>query len=204
MTNGGGTTTTNWINSNNQSSINTNVTLAAASKVGDLVTVRITDGTNTASGTATVTADNQATIPVTGINTTPVTGAVNSSTAAANNITIRAFVQDALGNANPTPATASVGKDISAPAAPTSLTYGQSNGADKLNGTVEANALVTAKRTAPTAGPNFTVQLTGGATTFTNLAVDNNNAGSVTYSVTATDPAGNLGSAATLTVVDAG
>jgi hypothetical protein len=199
LSNGGGIGSA-FINSANKTSLNYNVVepTSANNSTTDTVSVSLTS-VATVSGTTTGQGSAGGTASVTAINATTLTDGT---------VTATAKVTDAAGNASATATTTNT-KDTVAPAAPTGLSYGDSNGADHVKGTAEANSIVSAVRTTPscTGGCGvFSATLTGGATTF-DISVDRNNGStssplSVTYSVTAADAAGNVSSAATLSASD--
>jgi hypothetical protein len=118
-------------------------------------------------------------------------------------LTITAISTDLAGNVS-TARTVTVTKDTTAPGAPSAVYTDNNNAADVITGSTEANASVTATRTSPTPTSSYsTTANASGAYTLTVAATNGkpNPAIPVTYSITATDAAGNS-SSTTLTVSD--
>lgn len=190
LANGGGAGNA-YINSANRGSISVSVGLAANSLTSDLVTVTLSDGANTATAVA-AGSNGAGTVTVSGISA----GSLGDGT-----ITITATSVDLAGNVS-TARSTTVTKDTGAPAAP-SATYVDRNGADRITGSAEANATITATETAPRAG-SFSTTATGGSYTCTVDPVNGSNATPITatYVVTATDAAGNTSAGTTVTAQD--
>jgi hypothetical protein len=183
VTSGGG-----WINGGTKTSVSVAVTLLAGSIASDTVTVTLATGAQSVSKTVGASA---------GAGTVTVSG-IDASTLAEGAVTIGATSTDLAGNVS-TVRTGSVTKDTVAPAAPTT-TYVDTSSADSVTGSAEAGAAIRATRTAPSAaGPFTATAAAGGSYTVTVSTV---RSVTVTYSVTATDAAGNVSSAATVTSAD--
>jgi hypothetical protein len=180
-----------YINLANRASVSVTVTLPWTSLPSD--TVNVTISRNGVSVTESVAAPNGAgQVTITGIDTTAVPDG---------SVTIAATTSDAAGNTSST-RSITVTKDTAAPNAPTATYEDRDNLSDRINGTCEASATITATRTVPSAaGPYTATATTGGAYSVTVARVDGNwwNPITVTYLVTATDRAGNTSAATTLT-----
>jgi large repetitive protein len=187
LTNGGGTGGA-YINRGNMSSINVSVTLASGWLSTDTVTLTLSNGgssvtktANPSSGTVTFNG-----IDVSGLGDGPVTLSATSA--------------DAAGNLSATQSS-SAPKDTAAPAAP-SASYVDNSGttADQITGTAEANASISITGTSSAGGS------ANGSGAFT-IAVaathgSNGHPINVSYSVTATDAAGNTSGATTVAAAD--
>jgi hypothetical protein len=190
LANGGGTGSA-YLNSANSGSVSVRVTLPSSSVATDTVTVTLSRNGATASGTAPATA---------GSGTVTVTG-IDASALADGSVTISATASDAAGNTS-SARTATATKDTVAPNAPTAAYDDRSGQADRITGTCQASATITAARTVPSpAGPYTTTASTGGSYTVTVATQSGTiwNPVTVTYLVTATDAAGNTSAATTLT-----
>jgi hypothetical protein len=182
LANGGGSGNA-YVNSGNASSISVNVTLPAGSLSTDTVTLTVSNGAN--SVTASRAGSNGAgTISFTGLN---VSGLGDGT------LTISAKSTDAAGNIG---AASSVGvtKDTVGPALGTpSYTDNNNSTADVISGTAEANASISITKTSPAPTANYSGTATGGAYTINVAGVNGkpNSPISVSYSITATDAAGN-------------
>jgi hypothetical protein len=197
LANGGGTGNA-FINAQNLStgskgsvSVGVVVPAGAANSTSDTVSVTITDGTHTTTP-ATIASPGSAggTVTPTGINV----GSLNEGS-----VTISAVSTDTAGNPS-TARTAVVTKDTVAPTFTTAPSYSDKNNTaqDQIAGKTSENATVTAVETTP-ASNTFTGPATGGATFTVNVAALSGTTGSpiaFSYSVTATDPAGNTSSPA--------
>jgi hypothetical protein len=192
LANGGGSSG-NFINIANKSSVSVRVTLPASSLASDTVTVTLSDGAHTTTAATTAASAGAGTVTVTGIDAS----ALNEGT---NNITISATSTDAAGNASGAK-TGTASKDTVAPAAPSGLSYTDNTSptADVLSGSAEANSSITITESGATSG-TFTGSASAGGTFSINVAaVTGNGPGkSVSFSVTATDAAGNTGPAGAL------
>ena len=187
--NGGG-----YVNAANASSISVSITLPAGSLTTDSVNVAVSNGSN--SVTVTHAGTNGAgTFTITGLN---LAGFGDGT------LTISARSTDLAGNVG---AATSVGvtKDTVAPSAPTvSYTDNNNNAADVISGTAEGNASIAVSKTsAPTGSYSTSANGSGGYSVNVYATNGKSNAPvSVTYVVTATDPAGNTSNATTLTQND--
>jgi hypothetical protein len=194
LANGGGQGSA-YVNLANRASVSVTVTLPASALASDTVTVVVSQGAG--SVTATVPGQTGASnVTITGLNTTALgDGAV----------TLSATTADAAGN-NSSTRTATVTKDTVAPGAPTGTYTDNPNGTgDVIAGTTEANATISASQTLPSAsGPYTSVASAAGAYTVTVFATRGKPATpiAVSYLITATDLAGNTGTALTLNFTD--
>jgi hypothetical protein len=194
LANGGGQGSA-YVNLANRASVSVTVTLPASALASDTVTVVVSQGAG--SVTATVPGQTGASnVTITGLNTTALgDGAV----------TLSATTADAAGN-NSSTRTATVTKDTVAPGAPTGTYTDNPNGTgDVIAGTTEANATISASQTLPSAsGPYTSVASAAGAYTVTVFATRGKPAApiAVSYLITATDLAGNTGTALTLNFTD--
>lgn len=174
-----------YVNAASVAAFPVSVTLLAGSLSTDTIAVAITNGATTATTTA----------PATG---GAGTGAVslNAGALPEGALTISATSTDAAGNVS-TAASRAVTKDTVAPGMPTATYVDDRNVADSITGTAEGSATITATRTAPSgAGPYAAVAAAAGSYTVT-VGIAKNV--TVTYSVTATDAAGNTGAARSVT-----
>jgi hypothetical protein len=190
LANGGGQGNA-YINLANRASVSVTVTLPASSLATDTVTVTISRSGTSVSKSAPAT-NGAGTVTITGIDATSVPDG---------SVTIAATTSDAAGNTSSNRSVTAT-KDTGAPSAPTATYEDRDNQNDRINGTSEANATITATRTMPSAAGPYTATATSGGTyTVTVARVD----GwtwfpiTVTYLVTATDRAGNTSAATTLT-----
>ena len=187
LTNGGGSGGA-YINSGNASSIDVSVSLASGWLSTDTVTLTLQNGSSTVTKTGNPTSG---TVTFSGID---VSGLGDGT------VTISATSADAAGNVSAAQ-TASAPKDTVAPAAP-SASYVDNNGstADQITGTAEANAGISITGTSSAGGS------ANGSGAFTiAVAAKNGSTGhpiNVSYSVTATDAAGNTSTAAVVTAAD--
>jgi hypothetical protein len=181
------------VNAGNASSISVSVTLAANSLTTDTVKVTVANGGNSVVTTHAGT-NGAGTITVTGLN---VAGLGDGT------LTISANSTDLAGNVgNATSVT--VTKDTSAPGAP-SANYTDNNNAtaDVVFGSAEANASITVTKSSggtysTTANGSGAYSVSVGAT----AGKPNNGAIALTFTVTASDAAGNTSGATTLNVSD--
>jgi hypothetical protein len=193
LANGGGAGNA-YINGANRGSISVSVGLAANSLTSDTVTVTLSNGAN--SVTAAASGSNGAgTITVSGINA----GALGDGT-----VTITATSTDLAGNVSTVRST-TVTKDTAAPAAPSASYTDVNNGADRITGSAEANASITATETAPNAGTFTASAAANGSYTCIVDTVNGKSSAKITvvYVVTATDAAGNTSGGTTVTFQDA-
>ena len=136
-----------------------------------------------------------------GAGTVTISG-IDASGLADGSVTLSARASDAAGNISAA-RTATVTKDTVAPGAPTA-SYVDRIGSqtDRITGTSEASATITATRTVPSPAGPYTTTAAGGGTYTVNVAAVAGSPSSpisVTYLVTATDAAGNVGAATTVT-----
>jgi len=190
LANGGGQGNA-YINLANHASVSVTVTLPSTSVPAD--TVNVTISRNGVSVSKSAPASNGAgQVTITGIDATSVPDGT---------VTIAATASDAAGNTSSTRSTTAT-KDTAAPSAPTATYEDRDDQTDRINGTCEANATITATRTVPSAaGPYTATASSTGMYTVTVARVDGQTWSpiTVTYLVTATDRAGNTSAATTLT-----
>jgi hypothetical protein len=182
-----------YINPSNAADISVNVSFPAGSLTTDVVQLTVTRGstiTATHAGSA-----GAGTITFNGLNLSGMTDGA---------VTFTVISTDLAGNVS-TARTITFTKDTTAPAAPTAAYTDNNNVADVVTGTAEANASITVTKTAPAPTATYTGSANGsGAYTVTVATVNgkNNAPVTVTYSVTATDAAGNTSGATTLSFSD--
>ena len=193
LTNGGGTGSA-YVNSANASSISVAVALPAGSLTTDVVTLSATLG-----GTVTTIHAGSAgagTVNFTGIN---VAGLGDGA------LTLSVISTDLAGNVSSV-RTVTVTKDTVAPGAPTAAYTDNNNTiADVVSGTAEANASVSVTKTAPAPTTGYPTTANGAGSYTATVAAENGKPStpiSVTYTVTATDAAGNTSSVTTLSLND--
>jgi hypothetical protein len=193
LANGGGAGNA-YINGANRGSISVSVGLAANSLTTDVVSVTLSNGANSVTGTASGSAG-AGTITVSGLNA----GSLGDGT-----VTISAKSTDLAGNVS-TVRSVTVTKDTAAPAAPSGAYTDNNNSADRITGTAEADASITITETAPNAGSFGTTASAGGAYSCLVATVNGKNNAKITvvYVVTATDAAGNVSAGTTVTFDDA-
>jgi Bacterial Ig domain len=191
LANGGGAGNA-YVNGGNASSISVSISLAANSVTTDTVKLTVSNGGN--SVTATHAGTNGAgTIAI---------GGVNVSGLGDGTLTISASSTDVAGNVgNATSIT--VTKDTVAPGAP-SANYTDNNNstADVVFGSAEANASITVTKSS---GGTYSTTANGAGAYSANVAATPgkpNSPQALTYTVTATDAAGNTSAATTLNVSD--
>ncbi len=191
LANGGGAGNA-YVNAANASSISVSVTLAANSLTTDTVKLTVSNGGNSVTTTHAGT-NGAGMITVTGVN---VSGLGDGT------LTISAGSTDAAGNVgNATSIT--VTKDTVAPGAP-SANYTDNNNstADVVFGSADANASITVTKSS---GGTYSTTANGAGAYSVNVAATAgkpNASQSLTYTVTATDAAGNTSAATTLNVTD--
>lgn len=191
LANGGGSGGA-YINSGNAGSLSVTVTLASGWLATDNVTLTLS------SGGASVTrqiAASSGSVTFSGLNVSAFgDGTVSASVTST----------DAAGNVS-SARTATFPKDTAAPNAPTATYTDNNNAVDVISGTAEANATITVTETLPTAGSYSTTASASGAYSLPVATVNGKNSApiTVTYSVKATDAAGNTSAATPLTFVDA-
>ena len=186
-----------YISLANRSSVSVSVTLPASSSASDTVTVTLSAGAGSVSGT-TAAASGAGTVTVTGL---------DASSLSDGTVTISATSSDAAGNVS-SAKSGSAPKDTVAPAAPSGSYVDANNAADQItgaNGAAEANATITARQTAPSAsGPySATANAQGGYAVSVARSDGKTNAPiAVSYTVTATDAAGNASAPTTVSAND--
>lgn len=190
LANGGGTGNA-YVNSANKSSINVSVALPSTSKSTDVVHLTAGDGTNTVTPATMSGTSGTGTVTFVGLNLS----SFNDGP-----VTFTTWVTNASGTSANT--VKAVTKDTVNPSAPTaSYTDGNNGQGDKITGVTEVGATITAVETAP-ATKTWT---TTAATTSYSLKVDNLSTHSginYSYSVTATDAAGNVSPATIVSGTD--
>ncbi len=183
LANGGGSGNA-YINLANRSSISVGVGVPSSAVASDTLTVTLSIGSQSVTKTS---------ASRTGSGTVTVTG-INASTLADGTVTISVTARDVAGNVS-TARTRTNTKDTVAPGIPTA-TYVDRSTNDQITGTAAASSTVRATRTAPsTLGPYTTTANSSGAYTVTVASARNV---TVTYTVNATDAAGNTGANRTI------
>jgi Bacterial Ig domain/Bacterial Ig-like domain len=194
LVNGGGAGNA-YVNSGNAGSLSVSVTLPAGSLSTDLVKVTISNGGNSIISTKAGSAG-AGTITFTGLNVS----ALGDGT-----LTISANSTDLAGNVGSTRST-TVTKDTAAPAAPTAnYTDNNNTTADVVSGAAEANASITVTKQSPAPTATYSTAANGSGAYTVNVAGTNGKPSTpiaVTYTVTATDAAGNTSGATTLNFTD--
>ena len=190
LANGGGSGNA-YINLANRASISVGVGVPGSALASDTLTVTLTSGSQSVTRTS-ASRNGSGTVTVTGINATSLPDGT---------VTISVTARDVAGNVS-VARTRTNTKDTVAPGVPTaSYVDRTSPTTDQITGTAAAGSTVRATRTAPsTGGPYTTTANSSGAYTVTVAAARNV---TVTYTVNATDAAGNTGSNRTLTFIDA-
>jgi hypothetical protein len=192
LANGGGNGGA-YVNSGNASSVSISVTLPAGSLATDAVKLTVSNG-----GTVTSTHAGSA-----GAGTITFTG-LNLAGLGDGGLTLTVTSTDLAGNISAS-SSAGVTKDATAPGAPTAVYTDNNNVADVVSGTAEANASISVTKTAPLPTASYPTTANGAGAYSATVAVVNgkpNPAISVTYTVTATDAAGNTSSVTTLNFSD--
>ena len=192
LTNGGGNGGV-YVNSGNSSGISIAVALPAGSLTTDVVQLTATLG-----GTVTTTHAGSA-----GAGTVNFNG-INVSGLGDGGLTLSVISTDLAGNVSSV-RTVTVTKDTTAPGAPTAAYTDNNNAADVVSGTAEANASISVTKTAPAPTAGYSTTADGAGAYSVSVAIENgkpNTPINVTYTVTATDAAGNTSSATTLSFSD--
>lgn len=197
LANGGGTGNA-YINAGNVSSVSYTVVepTSVNDATTDTVTVTLSDGTQQVTGTASGLGSGGGSVTVSGINAS----SLNQGT-----ITASATVTDLAGNVSGSKAAAaSATKDTIAPNAPTvSYSDKTKSAKDQISGTAEANATITIAESQPQIQTFTTTADSHGSYTQMVQAIDGSGgAVSYSYSVTATDAAGNTSAATTVSGTD--
>jgi Bacterial Ig-like domain len=186
LANGGGAGNA-YVNAGNAGSLSVSITLPAGSLTTDTVQLTISNGGN--SVTATRAGTNGAgTFTITGLN---VAGLGDGT------LTLSAKSTDAAGNVS-TATSAGVTKDTAAPALGTpSYTDNNNTTADVISGTTEANCSISVTKTSPAPTANYSTTANGSGAYTVNVFGANGKPNApiaVSYSITATDAAGNTSS----------
>jgi large repetitive protein len=193
LANGGGTGNA-YINAANAGSISISVNLPANSLTTDTVQLTASRGASVSASHAG--SAGAGTITFTGLN---LTGLGDGS------VTISVTSTDLAGNVS-TAGTATVTKDTVAPGVPTAgYTDNNNANADQVSGNAEANASITVTKNAPLPTATYSTTVSGaGAYSVLVAAVAGkpNPPTPVSYTITATDAAGNTSGAAPLNVND--
>jgi hypothetical protein len=194
LANGGGNGSM-YVNAGNAGSLSISIGLPNGSLTTDTVKLTVSNGGNSVMTTRAGTSG-AGTISVTGLDVT----ALGDGT-----LTISANSTDLAGNVGAT-TIITVTKDTAAPAAPSANYTDNNNGvADVVFGTAEASSSITVTKTAPAPTASYpTTASSSGAYTVNVAGTPGkpNGAIAVTYTVTATDAAGNTSAATTLNFSD--
>jgi hypothetical protein len=192
LANGGGAGGA-YVNASNAPSLSVSVSLTANSLATDVVQLSIANG-----GTVTATRAGSAgagSITFSGLN---VSGLGDGS------LTITAISTDLAGNVS-TARTVTVAKDTVAPGIPTATYTDNNNSADQIAGSAAPNSVITVTKSAPLPTEFFSTTADGAGAYSLLVAIVNGKPNppiSVTYTITATDPAGNTSGAYTLSLND--
>jgi len=192
LANGGGNGGA-WVNAANSSSISLSVVLPAGSLTTDVVQLTATLG-----GTVTATRAGSA-----GAGTVSFNG-VNVAGLGDGTLSVSVTSTDLAGNVS-TVRTVTFMKDTVAPGAPTAVYTDNNNAADSITGAAQANASITVTKTAPLPTAGYPTTANGAGAYTVTVAVVNGKVATpiaVTYTVTATDAAGNTSGATTLNYSD--
>jgi hypothetical protein len=193
LANGGGSGSA-YVNSGNAGSLSVSVTLPAGSLSTDVVKLTISNGGNSITSTNAGPAG-PGTITFSGLNVS----ALGDGT-----LTISANSTDLAGNVGAT-TSITAPKDTVAPGAPSAnYTDNNNNVADVVFGTAEANASISVTKTSTPTGSYSTTANGSGAYTV-NVYGTNGKPSipiTVTYTITATDAAGNTSAVTTLNYAD--
>jgi len=183
-----------YVNAGNASSISVSVTLPAGSLTTDTVKITVSNGGNSVITTHAGTSG-AGSFTVSGLNV----AALGDGT-----LTISASSTDLAGNVGST-TSVTAPKDTVAPGAP-SASYTDNNNAvaDVVSGSAEANASITVTKTSPAPTATYLTTASSGAYTVNVAATAGKPQAQValTFTVTATDAAGNTSGATTLNVSD--
>jgi hypothetical protein len=192
LANGGGAGN-GYVNAGNATSLSISITLPSSSLATDSVKLTVSNGGSSATTTHAGTAG-----------TGTITVTANVAALGDGTLTLSANSTDLAGNVSGT-TTVTVTKDTVAPAAPSGNYTDNNNTADQVGGTAEANASITVTKTSPAPTQTFTTSANGSGAYSVAVATTNgknNTPISVTYTVTATDAAGNTSGATTITFND--
>jgi hypothetical protein len=183
LANGGGSGNA-YVNAANAGSVTVTVGIPAGALASDTVTLTALSGSASITATAASTA---------GAGTVTFV-ALDLSSLGDGTVTFAARSTDLAGNVSGA-RTSTATKDTAAPGVPTATYVDNKNVADHITGTAEAGAAIAANQTAPAASGPYTGTATGGNYDITVTVAKNV---TVTYSVTATDAAGNRSAATTI------
>jgi hypothetical protein len=195
LANGGGNGSA-YVNAGNAGNLSISISLPNGSLTTDTVKLTVSNGGNSVTATRAGTSG-AGTITVTGLNV----AALGDGT-----LTISANSTDLAGNVGAA-TSITVTKDTAAPAAPSAnYTDNNNNVADVVFGTAEANTSITVTKTAPAPTASYPTTANSSGAYTVNVAgtpgKPNSGAIPVTYTVTATDAAGNTSAATTLNFSD--
>ena len=193
LANGGGAGNA-YVNSGNAGNLSVSVTLPGGSLTSDVVQLTISSGANSISATK-AGPNGAGTITFTGLN---VSGLGDGG------LTLSAKSTDLAGNVSST-TSAGVTKDTAAPNAPTASYTDNNNTADVISGTAEANASIAVTKNSPAPTAGYSTSANGSGAYTVNVAAVNGKVSTpvaVSYSITATDAAGNTSSATALNFTD--
>lgn len=189
LANGGGQGSA-FVNAANRSTISVAVGLRQPASAGD--TVNVTASAGGAGVTRATTVDAGATMAI--------VGGFDLSSLPDGAITLTATIADAAGNTSPA-STGQATKDTAAPAAPMAVYVDlEEDDADRIAGLTERNASVTAVQTQP--GSSGPYRATASSHGIFVIAVAPASDEAVSYSVTATDAAGNTSASITVSAHD--
>ena len=174
-----------YVNAANAGSLSVRVAMPSGALASDTVALVVSNGAASVTATAPSTAG-AGTVTFAGLDLT----ALGDGT-----LTFAARATDAAGNVSAA-RTSTATKDTAAPAIFTVAYIDNKAAADQITGTAETGASIAANQTAPVAGGPYTATAGGGSFVVAVAAAKNT---TVTYSLTATDAAGNQSAATTLT-----
>ena len=194
LANGGGAGNA-YVNGGNAGNLSVSVTLPAGSLATDVVKLTISNGGNSIISTQ-AGPNGSGTITFTGLSV---------SALGDGSLTLGANSTDLAGNVSGT-TSVTVTKDTAAPGAPTaSYTDNNNATADVIAGTAEANASISITKTSPAPTANYSGSANGSGAYSVNVAGTNGKPNapiSVTYTIRATDAAGNTSGTTTLNFTD--
>jgi large repetitive protein len=194
LANGGGAGGA-YVNAGNAANLSISITLPAGSLTTDSVKLTVSNGANSVITTMAGPAGS-GTITVTGLNV----AALGDGT-----LTLSANSTDLAGNVGTT-TTVTVTKDTAAPAAPTAAyTDNNNTNADQISGTAEANASINVTKNAPAPTATYPTTANGSGAYSVLVFAANGKPPTpipVSYTITATDAAGNTSGATTLNFSD--
>jgi hypothetical protein len=192
LANGGGNGGA-YVNSANAASVSISVALPAGSLTTDTVQLTLTQG-----GTVTSTHAGSAGAGTITFNGLDVAGLSDGT------VTISATSTDLAGNVSSVK-TVTVTKDTVAPGAPSAVYTDNAHAADQVAGSAEANSSITVTKTSPAPTASYPTTAAGNGSYSVLVATVNGTPASplsVTYTISATDAAGNTSAVTTLTYSD--